>query len=302
MYVDFLRPEWPHTDGPQTRASLLSRARLQPPSRRSLHHVPPLTYDESFRKQGIPGLLSPDGFRIAWTDYQGSMVQKLNELTAGEPYESAAMKTLALQFARDPMAASLFNHASMAHNNHFFFNALSTSPQQLNKLPTLEQSFINTFGSIDTLRTTFLDTAASMFGPGFVWLVWARNLDNPTGVAKRTGAWRILNTYLAGTPYPEAGYRQQGLDMNNNNQMPVNTVGAFGSFSQSGRDQAKLPPGGTSLMPVLCVNTWEHVWLRDYGMNGKRRFLRDWWDCVDWSAVENIAPMEAKHPVEFQRA
>ncbi|KAK5124067.1 hypothetical protein LTR85_002264 [Meristemomyces frigidus] len=296
---------------PQIRATLLPQTRITPPSRRSIHYVPPLTYDDSFRKQGIPGLLSPDGFRIAWTDYQASMVQKLNELTAGEPYEDAHVKQLALQFARDPTAASLFNHASMAHNNHFFFNSLSTSPMKIDRIPTLQQSLSNTYGSMETLQGAFLDTAAAMFGPGFVWLVWARSLDNPTSGVQRRGAWRILTTYLAGTPYPEAGYRQQGLDMNNNsaasynaytNGQPTNYVGAFGSWSQSGREQAKLPPGGTNVMPVLCVNTWEHVWLRDYGMNGKRRFLKDWWEAVDWSQVESLAPMEAKQPLEFQRA
>ena len=69
------------------------------------------------------------------------------------------------------MAASLFNHASMAHNNHFFFNALSTSPSPLERHPSMQQSLNNTFGSIETLKATFLDTAGAMFGPGFVWLV-----------------------------------------------------------------------------------------------------------------------------------
>lgn len=240
------------------------------------------------------------------------MVQKLNELTAGEPHENSTAKALALQFAKDPMAASIFNHASMAHNNHFFYSALSPSPLPLGRFPTMQQSLERSFGSIETLRTTMLDTAAAMFGPGFVWLVWARNLSSPGSTTARKGDWRILNTYLAGTPYAEAGARQQGLDMNNNNassyqsymmnQQPSNTVGAFGAFSQSGREQAKLPPGGTSVLPVLCVNTWEHVYIYDFGLNGKRKYLSDWWDAVDWSVVDGNAPFEAKNAVEFQRA
>lgn len=121
----------------------------------------------------------------------------------------------------------------------------------------------------------------------------------------RGGQWRILNTYLAGTPWPEAGYRQQGLNMANSTensyqtyldqqkQISGNTSGYFGAYSQSGREQAKLPPGGTNLMPVLCVNTWEHVWLEDYGINGKRQFLDSWWAAVDWGIVQERAPREA---------
>jgi Fe-Mn family superoxide dismutase len=33
-------------------------------------------------------------------------------------------KTLLLNTARDPAQAMIFNYASMAHNNHFFFSSL----------------------------------------------------------------------------------------------------------------------------------------------------------------------------------
>jgi superoxide dismutase, Fe-Mn family len=293
----------------KTRATLMAPPREQ---RRSLHQVPPLTYDETFKQKGIPGLLSSHGYTLAWTSYQTLLIHKLNELTAGEPYENSDPKDLAIQFARDPLNASLFNHASAAHNNHWFFKTLSTAPIELNKVVGLKKSLEVTFGSVETLKTTILDTAAGMFGPGFVWLVWARNLDPPLPRSTSSkGSWRILTTYLAGTPYPEAGYRQQGIDANTNNAKsyadyvnntrPANSAGAFGAFSKAGQDRAQLPPGGTSILPVLCVNTWEHVWLRDYGISGKRSFLADWWDCVDWGAVEQIAPMEAKAPLDFSR-
>jgi hypothetical protein len=48
--------------------------------RRSLHSVPPLTHNF---QEGVPGLLSPNGFDMAWTQYQNLMVEKLNVLTAG---------------------------------------------------------------------------------------------------------------------------------------------------------------------------------------------------------------------------
>ncbi|EMC91439.1 hypothetical protein BAUCODRAFT_127339 [Baudoinia panamericana UAMH 10762] len=302
-----------------TRASLLSQPprsrQTQLPQRRSFqstsrltHSVPALPYDDTFKLHGIPGLLSPQAFQIAWTNYQALLVSKLNELTAGESYQDDKPKDLAIRFARDPMAAALFNHASMASNNHAFFLTMSPSPMKLDRMPTLHQSLTATFGSIETLRTTMLDTASAMFGPGFVWLVWARNLDPPPGQTGR-GAWRILTTYLAGSPYPEAGYRQQGLDTNTTNaegyqtyQTTTRPLGAFGAHSQSSHERASLPPGGTSVAPVLCVNTWEHVWLRDYGISGKRSFLADWWEAIDWNAVQHIAPTEATRPLQFQRA
>lgn len=227
------------------------------------------------------------------------LVTKLNELLAGEPDEHSDAKHLVLKYARDPQYASIFNHASMAWNNHFFYQALSTSPTQLHTQPGgLEDSLLQTFGSIDTLRTTFLDTAAAMFAPGFVWLVWAKDVPRSGAPAVSTaskGGWRILTTYAAGTPFPEAGYRQQGVDMNTNN------AGSFGAHSASMKDQLKLPVGGTTVMPVLCVSTWQHSYIYDFGVTGKSFYLNEWWKAIDWHAVDVRAGSEPKNQANRSR-
>jgi superoxide dismutase len=46
-----------------------------------MHAVPDL--NPSFQANGIPGLLSKEGFNVAWTQYQALVVDKLNVLTAG---------------------------------------------------------------------------------------------------------------------------------------------------------------------------------------------------------------------------
>jgi Fe-Mn family superoxide dismutase len=50
-------------------------------SRRSFHSVPKLRHD--YAETGVPNLMSPAGFSIAWTDYMTLVTEKLNELTAG---------------------------------------------------------------------------------------------------------------------------------------------------------------------------------------------------------------------------
>ncbi|KAI7630709.1 hypothetical protein KC322_g22963, partial [Hortaea werneckii] len=161
-----------------SRTTIASSSRFLSTTRPLFRRDPPkLAHQDSFTTHGIPDLLSPEGFKIAWIDYQQLMVDKLDDLTAGEPFENSQPKDLVLRFARDPLAASLFNHASMAHNNNFFFSGLSTSPLKLDNVPNVKESLIDTFGSIETLKMTMLDTASAMFGPGFVWLVWARDLN-----------------------------------------------------------------------------------------------------------------------------
>lgn len=242
-------------------------------------------YDERFQTDGVPGLFSAGGYKMGWLDYQTMLVEKLNELTAGEIYEDKLPKDIAIEFARDPLNASLFNHASMAHNNHFFYKGLSTLPKKLDEIPTLKANLEASFGSIETLRTTLIETAAAMFGPGFVWLVWTEDAPtSPTAAPRGTGSFKILNTYLAGTPYGEA-HRRQNLDM------ATNDAGTFGAHSAAGRRDAAYGPGSTHVVPVLCVNTWQHVWLYDYGVKGKRRYLSHWWDAIDWEAVKGQVPM-----------
>ncbi|KAL7950765.1 Fe superoxide dismutase [Trichoderma barbatum] len=243
-------------------------------AKRSLHSVPALPHDYS---EGVPNLMSPGGFALAWTDYMTVTVDKLNAMIAGTELESHDVKTILLMTAREPSQAPIFNHASMAHNNHFFFQGIAPNgtpmPDELRR--ELEASF----SSIESLRLEFIVTASAMFGPGFVWLVKAG-----------PGDYRLLPTYLAGSPYPGAHWRMQSTDMN--------TVGNDGTARPFFRNQAlgarrrgaDLPPGGIELEPLLCLNTWEHAWLLDWGMGvggngGKAAYVDSWWKLIDWEKV-----------------
>lgn len=132
--------------------------------------------------------------------------------------------------------------------------------------------------SPESLKQDFLATASAQFGPGFVWLV----------AQHKTGLLRILSTYNAGTPYPEAFARQQGVDMNTEPAAPASQKSvSFLGIPVSADDSANLAPGAMALTPLLCVNTWEHAWMMDYGVHGKDEYLERWWDRVDWNAVED---------------
>ena len=297
------------TSTPWTCASCLRHPTTTPTSttttilsRRTIHRRPKLTHHDTFADKGIPKFMSAYGYDVAWTQQQDFLLRKLSALVADSPLEQATTKALVHHFARDPLNASLFNHASMAHNNHEFFSAFAPDPTPLAKEPALQASLEASFGSIDALRTTMLDTAAGMFGPGFVWLVWAPK----SSLNRSQDGYRILSTYLAGTPYAEAGFRAQGLDTATASpksyegymqaQQSASTGGPapFGNSSARGQAQAMLPPGSTTVLPILCVSTWEHCWLPGWGVSGKRKYLADWWDAVDWTSVDMKTPQAAK--------
>ena len=194
-------------------------------------------------------------------------------------------QALVEKYARSADKASLFNHASMAANNHFFFKCLS--PTKTEPSATFKSDVNESFSSYDTLRTEMIETADAMFGPGFVWIVKDHEL----------GKMKLLCTYLAGSPYPGAHVRAQQIDMatfaagvpqRDSSSEPTNSVGNFGKYSKAYRES---PRGQTSYNadPILGVNTWEHAYLRDYGIGGKRAYLERWWDRIDWAVVEAIA-------------
>ncbi|PHH61809.1 hypothetical protein CDD80_1435 [Ophiocordyceps camponoti-rufipedis] len=228
--------------------------------------------------------MTPAGFDFAWTKRQTSLLQKVEQFTVDTELQDLDMKKLLLLTAREPSKAHIFNHASMAHNNHFYFSGLSPTPD-MPVPPFLKKELEAAFSSIETLRREFIFTAAAMFGPGFIWLVkydFCR--------------YRILPTYIAGSPYPGAHWRRQPVDLNN--APPITEGMSYFNYDQdaSKANVSNRPPGGVELEPLLCLNTWEQAWAYDFGYEldghgGKINFTQAWWRYIDWEKVQSRAKM-----------
>ena len=64
----------------------------------------------------------------ATLDYQADQAPCCFSFSPGTQFEDkTALETLILT-SREPHLAATFNYASMAHNNHFFFNGLVCTP------------------------------------------------------------------------------------------------------------------------------------------------------------------------------
>jgi superoxide dismutase, Fe-Mn family len=150
----------------------------------------------------------------------------------------------------------------------------------------------------------------SMFGNGYVWLM-SEDRDGFSGSALEArvgGPLRILCTYNAGSPFAKAHRRQQAVDRNTG----ISRVGARltgGHFGDNSRNPMEHQPLAFVGEPLLCLKVWEHQWMRDYGLAGKERYIRNWWDRIDWDEVHarlNVAhnPREriASPPMDESRA
>ena len=62
----------------------------------------------------------------------------------------------------------IFNNASQVYNHNFYFNGISGTKS----IPsyTLSEQIERDFGSMEQFKEQFLQTAASLFGSGWVWL------------------------------------------------------------------------------------------------------------------------------------
>ncbi|KAK6614476.1 superoxide dismutase [Botrytis cinerea] len=195
-------------------------------------------------------------------------------------------KDIALLCARDPDQAATFNYASMAFNNNFFFNCLQPNPASEPVMSEkLRAAIESSFSSVDGSKRN----SSSQ-------LVKCLDLDS-----------------CAGSPFPGAHHRRQPKDMNTESESvtdyyrqklaapPVNTVGAHGHLSKE-----RKPPGGIEATPILCVNTWEHVWIADYGMGtddvgGKKVYVENWWNVIDWNVVADLAALSGNSASKLER-
>ena len=142
---------------------------------------------------GVPGLYSKAGLDAAWFQYQQHLLDGLNSRIAGTSYEMNSVQQISFRTARQPSDAAVFNYASQAWNNHFFFRCLRadrtvSSGQMLDDDKKEEEEVMReskisdhlmkdiqkVFGGVKWLREQMLHTAAAVFGSGWVWLVMVK--------------------------------------------------------------------------------------------------------------------------------
>jgi len=244
-----------------------------------------------FAQHGVPGFLSSRSFRQTWQLYQEDLVKQINDKVTDTEYADKSPYQMHVEFSRQPEHADFYNVAAMAHFNHLWWESLSVEKKPVPD--NLRRAIEDDYHSMDSLRDEMLEHADAMFGNGFVWLM----KESPTGSGAFTagGKLRILCTYNAGSPYSEAYRMRQNRDMatgldpaaHRRAQMTQvqNTVGSFGQFSQQAK-AGNEPPNALQAMPLLGLNVWQHMWVPDYGILGKRHYLAAWWERIDWDVVE----------------
>lgn len=235
---------------------------------RFLHQVPKLESHETWTQEGIPGFLSPKGYNLAWTDYQNYLSTNLTLLTNGTSLEYKTPYQTLLHTAKQTTQQHVFHYASMAHNNHFFFQQLDTKENASKTKPSrflMEKLMHEDILDLDQLRNKLLTMAENTYGQGWIFLVETEDKN-----------LKFINCHNDGTPYYYA--KQQLLDLNGGID-----EGNF-SYLENLKSRA-LNNEKDYTLPILAINYWDYMYIPDYGVTGKSDYLNKLWDHINWDVV-----------------
>lgn len=143
-----------------------------------------------------------------------------------------------------------------------------------NSLNQFSSSIHVSFGSEISFKEVLLAHAESIFGDGYTWLVFGGKTSNLF----------VFNTYGWGTPP-----MFKLMELTAASEQMKHISDGPDSYSAPLSLQENSITAGNSLpylVPLLNINVWQHAYLHDYGVFGKRRYLENVWNTIDWSVVE----------------
>lgn len=239
---------------------------LKSSSRRFYHHLRPttLSYDPGL---GIAPVFSPRQSRELYDGVLGDLMNQLELLKQDSEYSSTSSLTELLNQAsglKSPQDARLLVLGSQVWNMEFFFHGIRPNPPAA--LPhDLEQRVVNQFGSVEQLKQLMLNHALALFGPGWVWCC-----EHP-----QRHSLHVMVTMLSGTPWlAQPSELLKSHTNTTNGQVEGTEEGRGGGGGKKGK-----------MRPLLGVSVWEHMYITEYGWNGRRQYLEQWWQAINWQQV-----------------
>ncbi|KAJ9049883.1 hypothetical protein DSO57_1020036 [Entomophthora muscae] len=169
------------------------------------------------------------------------LTKKLNNLTRGTVYEYDSLYKTIIRSAPEPYDSVIFNTSSQLWNLGFFVQQLSNEPVELKS--DLQLKLCKSFGSMKSFQNQLIDSAKTIFGNGWVWVIEDHN-----------GELKICSTMNAGTPLVPGRMQQ--------------TEGASYGESLVIQRQRKLPPGNLAPganIPIMAINLWQTGYVADHG-------------------------------------
>jgi Fe-Mn family superoxide dismutase len=136
-----------------------------------------------YAKDALEPHISAETLEYHYGKHHNTYVNNLNKLVADSEFANASLEDII-----KGASGGLFNNAAQVWNHTFYWNCLTPTSS---KTPTgaLADAINASFGSFDSFKDQFTQSAVGNFGSGWTWLV-----------KDSAGALSILNTSNADTP------------------------------------------------------------------------------------------------------
>jgi Fe-Mn family superoxide dismutase len=144
------------------------------------HQLPELPYD----RKALEPHISAETIDFHYGKHHQAYVNNINNLVPATEYETMSLKEIILKAP----AGGIFNNAAQIWNHTFYWNSLNPKGGDP-PAGVLRKALDDAFGSFDEFKKKFIQSATTLFGSGWVWLV-----------KKPDGSVAIENTKDAGNP------------------------------------------------------------------------------------------------------
>ncbi len=143
------------------------------------HKLPELPY----AKNALLPYISVETLEIHHGKHHNAYVTNLNKLIVGTEFENLTLEEIVKK-----SSGGIFNNAAQVWNHTFYWKCLR-APGGAGPSGALLEAINKSFGSFDSFKEKFSQTAITTFGSGWAWLVKGAN-----------GSLTLESTSNAGTP------------------------------------------------------------------------------------------------------
>ncbi len=198
-------------------------------------------------------------------------IDNLNKLLAKEPKLQACTLEELTQ-----MPGDIGKNSGGVYNHRFYFEGLQP-PKKVPHNPLYEE-IESQFQSFEAFQKIFKQTALSVFGSGYAWLVWER------------GMLRIITTANQGVPC----LNKQSFEAFQKifKQTALSVFGSGYAWLVWERGMLRIittanqgVPCLNKMFPILCIDVWEHAYyLKHYNLRGD--YIDNWFKVINWDTAQ----------------
>jgi Fe-Mn family superoxide dismutase len=120
----------------------------------------------NFNVENIQDLMSPQTISYHYGKHHQGYINNLNKLIQGTPFAEMTIDEIIFK-----SSGNIFNNAAQTWNHTFYWLSLTDKITNKKDSPVLINEINSQFGNLNNFKEKFIESAKSLFGSGWTWLV-----------------------------------------------------------------------------------------------------------------------------------